>query len=124
MKVYIAGPYSARAPEVVVDNVGAAMQAWEDLRAAGFTPFCPHWTHEQVRFYSDRRHYEDWLAWDLEWLECCDAVLRLPGASPGADREVARADELGLPVFDYIDDLIEHREEVMRQQDAQQATVF
>ena len=32
-------------------------------------------------------------------LECCDAVLRLPGASRGADMDVARAQALGLPVF-------------------------
>jgi hypothetical protein len=38
-------------------------------------------------------------------LECCDAVLRIPGASRGADLDVARARELGLPVFTDIGDL-------------------
>ncbi|MEN9628121.1 MAG: hypothetical protein RJA10_1348 [Pseudomonadota bacterium] len=35
----------------------------------------------------------------------CDAVLRLPGASRGADLDVARARERGLPVFERVEDL-------------------
>jgi hypothetical protein len=38
-------------------------------------------------------------------LSRCDAVLRLPGASRGADLDVARARELGLPVFERVEDL-------------------
>ncbi|GAG05287.1 unnamed protein product, partial [marine sediment metagenome] len=33
------------------------------------------------------------------WLEVCDCVLRLPGESAGADLEVERAKELGIPVY-------------------------
>jgi hypothetical protein len=32
-------------------------------------------------------------------LERCDAVFRLPGASSGADKDVARAKELGLTIY-------------------------
>ncbi|WP_407927787.1 DUF4406 domain-containing protein [Hydrogenophaga crassostreae] len=35
----------------------------------------------------------------------CDAVLRIPGASRGADLDVARAQELGLTVFTDIGQL-------------------
>lgn len=38
-------------------------------------------------------------------LERCDAVLRLPGQSRGADLDVARARELGLPVYFDIEEL-------------------
>jgi hypothetical protein len=38
-------------------------------------------------------------------LECCDAVLRIPGDSRGADLDVARAIALGLPVYRAISDL-------------------
>jgi hypothetical protein len=38
-------------------------------------------------------------------LERCDAVLRIPGASRGADLDVARALELGLPVYRDIGQL-------------------
>jgi hypothetical protein len=35
----------------------------------------------------------------------CDAVLRLPGASTGADQDVAIARERGLPVWHRIEDV-------------------
>jgi hypothetical protein len=35
-------------------------------------------------------------------IERCDAVLRLPGESRGADMDVARARERGLPVYQAI----------------------
>jgi hypothetical protein len=35
----------------------------------------------------------------------CDAVLRLPGASRGADMDVARARARGLPVFHHVEEL-------------------
>jgi hypothetical protein len=34
----------------------------------------------------------------------CDALLRLPGESPGADREVKRARELWIPVYGLLED--------------------
>ena len=38
-------------------------------------------------------------------IERCDAVLRLPGDSKGADEDVRRARELGLPVFTRLKDV-------------------
>lgn len=38
-------------------------------------------------------------------LERCDAVLRIPGASTGADLDVARARELGLAVYTRLEDI-------------------
>jgi hypothetical protein len=38
-------------------------------------------------------------------LQHCDGVLRLPGASAGADNDVAIARERGLPVYFSIDDV-------------------
>ena len=39
------------------------------------------------------------MALDFAWLQVCDALLRLPGASVGADMEEAEARRLELPVF-------------------------
>ena len=38
-------------------------------------------------------------------LQHCDAVLRLPGASTGADQDVRIAEERGLPVFTRVEDI-------------------
>ena len=35
----------------------------------------------------------------------CDAVLRLPGASTGADQDVVIAHERGLPVYFRLEDV-------------------
>jgi hypothetical protein len=38
-------------------------------------------------------------------LQHCDAVLRLPGESTGADNDVRIAHERGIPVYHSIDEL-------------------
>lgn len=89
MLVYVAGPYSSD-PERCVR---AAIDAGHALMDAGLLAVVPHLSH-----YARPRPYEDWLALDLALVERCDALVRLPGASPGADREVSRALACGLPV--------------------------
>jgi hypothetical protein len=43
-----------------------------------------------------------WYEWDLHALLKCDALLRMPGISVGADREVEFARAHGIPVFDDV----------------------
>jgi hypothetical protein len=57
------------------------------------------------------RPYEFWLDLDNQFLPCCAAVLRLPGPSSGADKEVDLARKLGIPVFGEIDELAKHFKE-------------
>ena len=92
MKVYIAGPYSGNHAA----GVRNALRVADALRDLGHTPFVPHLTHFWDLLHP--REYEDWLDYDLEWLEECDLLLRLPGTSGGADREVTRAYQLKIPV--------------------------
>jgi hypothetical protein len=42
-------------------------------------------------------------------LEHCDGVLRLPGESTGADRDVAIAQQRGIPVYHRIEDIPGYR---------------
>lgn len=103
MRVYVAGPYS-RDP---IGGVRAAIEAAHALLDAGHQPYVPHTT--MLLDLARHRPYEEWLALDLVWLAQCEAVLRLPGASPGADRECARARELGIKVVERVEDLRSHR---------------
>ena len=41
----------------------------------------------------------------------CDGVLRIPGASAGADLDVVRARELGLPIYTRVEDIPSYRPE-------------
>lgn len=42
----------------------------------------------------------------------CDGILRIAGASTGADLDVARARELGLPIYTCVEDIPSYTPEV------------
>lgn len=107
MKVYVAGPYTRG--DVAV-NVREAIVVTNKLLDLGFVPYCPHLTH--FWHLVTPRPYEEWLAYDLIWMEACDVVLRIPGESSGADAEVARALELGIPVFYSLEELLQDVEDM------------
>lgn len=94
LRVYVAGPYTKGD---VAMNVRAAIEAADRILKAGHVPFLPHLTHFWHLVCPGP--YEQWIDFDLKWLPVCDALVRLPGESRGADGEVAAAEELGLPVF-------------------------
>jgi hypothetical protein len=96
-RIYVAGPYSLGD---VAENVHKAFKAANDLADLGFAPFVPHFTHFWHLLF--QRPYEFWLELDNQFLPCCQAVLRLPGQSIGADKEVALAERFGIPVFHDI----------------------
>jgi hypothetical protein len=94
IRVYVAGPISLGD---FILNIRRGIDAANDLKRLGFIPFCPFldafW---QLVHHMD---YEELLDQDFAWIEVCDAVFRMPGESPGADREVAHARKLGIPVY-------------------------
>jgi len=101
LRVYIAGPYQSDP----VGNTRTAVLTGRELVEQGFLPFVPHlsmlWdliAPAQAEFY---------LRMDFGWIEMCDAVLRLPGDSPGADAEVEYARESDIPVFYSVGDLMD-----------------
>lgn len=100
MYVYISGPYSTPDP---VDNTREAVKAAAKLREAGHDPFVPHLF--LLWHFLSPAPYEAWMQLTLSWVKRCDALVRLPGESPGADREVELARELGIPVYARIEDL-------------------
>lgn len=100
--VYIAGPYSSN----VEPNVHRAIDAAEVVSAQGLVPVIPHLNYF---WHLDYPHdYEFWMDQDTQLLVRCEALLRLPGYSPGADREVELAQKLGIPVFYSFKELFRH----------------
>jgi hypothetical protein len=73
------------------------------LHTRGYRVFLPHLFAFWHTIHPHAR--EEWIELDLAWLARCDALLRVPGESPGADLEVRRAGELGIPVFGSIAEL-------------------
>jgi hypothetical protein len=106
-RIYIAGPLSAETPELIDVNVNVAMTAFHALAQEGHYPLCPHVSIFLDRMSISHMSYEDWLSYDFKWLEVSDAVYRMYGVSPGADREVQFAIERGIPVFYDMNQVIE-----------------
>lgn len=105
MHVYIAAPYTTPTPEY---NVAVAMSAACRLINLGYVPFLPHLYHYLDQVYP--QPYETWMRLCLAYVRKSDKVLRLPGTSPGADREVEEAQRHGIPVFfGTVDEFIEKR---------------
>lgn len=100
-KIYVASSYSLGDPAA---NVRRQIDAGEELINAGFYPYLPLLSHYQHQIYP--HSYETWTRLDDAWVSVCDALLRLPGESPGADREVELAEKLGIPVYYSISDLV------------------
>lgn len=99
--VYIAAPYSKPDP---VENTHSAVLAANELLEAGLvTPHVPHLTY--LWHLVTPKSIDFWYEYDLALLRRCDALLRLPGHSTGADREIVYAEEIGVPVFRSVADL-------------------
>jgi hypothetical protein len=115
IKVYIAGPLTGgpHAPWPAgrrEHNVNVAAALAAELIDRGFQPFVPHLSHYIDRLSPVPISYETWMQQDFEWLSLCDCLYRLPGESPGADREVDYAREHGIPVFQSVAEVEQFRD--------------
>ena len=103
--VYIAGPYRADSEWQVVQNIRRAEDLAIRVWQAGAACICPH---KNTAMFGGVVDVDVILKGDLEILMRCDAVICLPswGSSLGARGEVSLAEELGLPVFEYLNGLV------------------
>lgn len=92
--VYVSAPYTLPDP---VTNTRTAIEAGTLILKAGHVPIIPHLSLLWHFLYP--RPWEEWIAYDLDLIARCDLVLRLPGASTGADIEVEHAIRIGKDVL-------------------------
>jgi hypothetical protein len=101
--VYLAGPMS-KGP--LLEHVRNAMDAATRIRKVGGVPYLP-----QLGVLWELRTpqpYEEWMSFDFAWIERCDCLVRLPGESSGADREIEHAKKHGKQVFIGVESWLEH----------------
>lgn len=118
-RVYIAGLYSKNAGGSeanvlqVLDNIRAGQKAALDVWRLGFAVFCPHLDYQYSLLDDEPITYKMYYENSMAWLEVSDAVLVISGRGigGGVDKEIARADELGIPVYDSLADLIKYEME-------------
>lgn len=95
--IYVAGPYSSGDP---VQNTNTAtefgLSLFENYRVGVIVPHLTLLAHAMFP-----RKEQFWYDWDFLQLDHCDAMIRLPGESRGADAEEQRAKERKIPVFHW-----------------------
>ena len=112
--ILIAGPYRSGTndvPEQMAANLHALERYALPLYRAGHLPMIGEWVALLIiRAAGSGRVgdpvYQEYLyPVASRLLERCDAVLRIPGESKGADQDVAIARERGLPVFFTLEEV-------------------
>ena len=111
MLILIAGPYrsgTADDPERMAANLRRLEAASWPLFRAGHLPMIGEWVALPVWraaggvTLGDSLYDEVFYPAAARLLRICDAVLRLPGESKGADNDVRLALQRGLPIYHSI----------------------
>ncbi|WP_370674228.1 DUF4406 domain-containing protein [Pleomorphomonas sp. PLEO] len=114
MLILIAGPYRSGTgddPQRMADNLRRLEEASWPLFRAGHIPVIGEWIALPVWRSAGGTELGDELYDQIFYptadrlLQRCDAVLRLPGDSKGADNDVRLAKERGLPVYHRLQDV-------------------
>jgi hypothetical protein len=114
MLILIAGPYRSGTgddPARMAANLKLLEAPSFALFSAGHVPMIGEWVALPVWAAAGGRTVGDALYEEIfhpvagRLLQLCDAVLRLPGESKGADNDVRIARERGLPVYHRLEDV-------------------
>lgn len=112
--ILIAGPYASGTDgdeSLIEQNLRRLEEAAWPLFRAGHVPVIGEWVALPVLRSAGASGPNDPLATDVMYptaqrlLQRCDAVLRLPGASRGADQDVALAEARGIPVYHALSEV-------------------
>lgn len=107
VRVYCAGPYSSDTVMGVFGNMRRGLDLSVKVLEAGYAVFSP-WTDYNFLLkqgFSLQTMYN----YSMAWLEVSEAVLVVDEGwqdSQGTHAEIARAKELGIPVFFCIEELM------------------
>nr|WP_296605868.1 DUF4406 domain-containing protein [Nocardioides sp.] len=114
LMILIAGPYRSGTgddPAKMAANLAALETAAWPIFRAGHLPMIGEWVALPVLSSAGASGPLDPLAEQVMYptaerlLQHCDGVLRLPGASTGADQDVAIARERGIPVWFALEEV-------------------
>ncbi len=114
MVILIAGPYRSGTnndPELIRKNLDKLESVALPLFRKGHLPLIGEWLALPLAKLAGSKEHGD-AAWnEIQYpvahrlLRKCDAVLRLEGASTGADNDVRLAQELGLKIYYSLEEI-------------------
>ena len=114
MLILIAGPYRSGTnddPELIQKNMNNLESAALPIFRKGHIPMIGEWLALPLINLAGSTHPGDEAWQEIQYpiahriLEKCDAVLRIEGASKGADEDVRIAKERGLKIYFNIEDI-------------------
>ena len=114
MMILIAGPYRGGTnddPTLMQQNLDKLEAVALPLFRMGHVPMIGEWVAFPLLKLAGSQKPGDEVWNEIQYpvahriLEKCDAVLRLEGASNGADQDVRIAQERGLPVYYRLEDV-------------------
>lgn len=117
LMILIAGPYRSGTgddPAKLEANLRALEEAAWPIFRAGHVPMIGEWVALPVARGGGSTRVGDEVSEQVLYptaerlLQHCDGVLRLPGASTGADQDVRIARERGLPVWHSVEEIPGH----------------
>ena len=100
MIIFISAPYTVG--DVAI-NIRKTCLVGDEILKKGHIPLIPHLSH--LWHLISPKPYDTWLDIDLELLSMCDALLRLPGESKGADIEVEEAKKLCMIIYYSLEEI-------------------
>jgi len=112
--ILIAGPYLSGTdgdPQRIAANMARMEATALPLYERGHLAMIGEWVALPIIHAAGGRVHGDEVFHQYQYpvaerlLSRCDAVLRIPGESRGADQDVARARARGLPVYERIEDV-------------------
>ena len=119
MLILIAGPYRSGTnddPQKMAENLRRLEQASWPIFQAGHLPMIGEWVALPIWNVAGGTTVGDALYDQIlhptagRLIERCDAILRLPGDSKGADNDVRLAHERGIPVYYDLDQIPVYQE--------------
>ena len=116
MLIMICGPYrsgTGNNPELIQKNMDKLEAMALPIFRKGHIPMIGEWVANPLIELAGSKQVGDAIFKELQYptahrlLTKCDAVLRIEGASKGADQDVELAKELGLKVYYSLDQIPE-----------------
>ncbi len=116
MLILIAGPYRSGTnddPKLIQQNMDNLEAMALPIFRKGHVPMVGEWVALPIMKQAGSKKIGDDIWTEVQYptahrlLEKCDAILRIPGASTGADQDVQVAKQKGLKVYFSLDEIPE-----------------
>lgn len=112
--ILIAGPYrsgTGNDPKLIQENMDRLEAVALPIFRKGHIPMIGEWVANPLIKLAGSKEVGDAIFKEIQYptahrlLTKCDAILRIPGASKGADQDVEIAKNLGLKIYYDVDEI-------------------